>query len=594
MIDRQTVSLFIILVLLAGPLRAQQFPYARQGLDEREAAAHLLGRFTYGPRPGEVERVAEMGLERWLDTQLSGRLPDPRVQELLGAMPALALSNDQILKTYPRPGEVLRMAVEAGIVERGEVKENRELRRKVLDYARSKGYRPMRELLGALLGQKLVRAVHSENQLQEVLTDFWYNHFYVSLADNQCRPFVLPYERDAIRPNALGGFRALLGATAKHRAMLLYLDNALSSADERAQTLGDRRAREAIQRRKQPGINENYARELLELHTLGVDGGYTQQDVVEVARAFTGWTVVPERAAFRRRLAQAENRGMGVIRQADFLFLPFIHDAGSKRILGAEFPAGGGMEEGERVLDMLSRHPSTARRIAYKFAVRFHSDQPPESLVKRLADTFTRSRGDTREMVRALARSPEFWSPQARAAKIKSPLELTASAVRVLDGDIRPTRELYDWLSKMGQPLYAYQAPTGFPDRADAWINSGTLLNRMNFALSLAAGQVDGIRVHPERLKTSGNPSPQVLLREYARAVLPGRELDETLKDLAPAVADPDYVRKLSEKAAAAAGADHPAFEEKDASTVRPLPVAPDQHSRILGILLGSPQFQRR
>jgi uncharacterized protein (DUF1800 family) len=416
-----------------------RFPWKAAGLTEREAAAHLLNRFSYGPRPGEIDRVLKMGLERWFERQLAGRQAEPRLKRL-DALPALSMPADEMARTYrPRTGD-----------------------------------RSPRELVGQLRTQKLWRAAEAENQLTEVMTDFWFNHFNVSLTDNQARGFVLSYERDAIRPDSLGGFRDLLGATARHPAMLLYLDNARSAAPDPT----------TPRKGRQPqGLNENYARELLELHTLGVDGGYTQDDVIQVARAFTGWTLAPP--GLRRR---------GVV-GGELLFRAGWHDAGEKVVLGRKLPAGRGIEDGEEVLDLLARHPATARHIASKLAVRFVADEPPRALVDRLAGVFQRTGGDTREMLRAIARSPEFWSRKAVGAKIKSPFELAASALRLTGGRIENPRELLGWITRMGQPLYACQSPAGFPDRAEAWINAGALLQRMNFGVQLAAGRIDGVDI---------------------------------------------------------------------------------------------------
>jgi len=409
----------------AAPLA--HFPWREAGLTEREAAAHLLNRFSYGPRPGEIDQVLKIGLERWFERQLAGP-------------PALS-----------RP-------------------------------------------VGRLLVQKLWRATAAENQLTEVMTDFWFNHFNVSLTDRQARGYVLSYEWDAIRPNSLGAFRDLLGATARHPAMLLYLDNAQSAAPDGAVTLLELERRGfggfAGRRMRPHGLNENYARELLELHTLGVDGGYTQDDVIQVARAFTGWSLLPP--GERRREAEERLRrvrragGLGFVVDGEFLFRADQHDAGAKVVLGTKLPAGRGREDGEAVLDLLARHPATARHIAHKLAVRFVSDTPPQALDERLAGVFLKSGGDTREMLRALAASPEFWSRAAVGAKIKSPFELAISALRITGSRPGDPRELLDWITRMGQPLYACQSPAGYPDRGEAWINTGSLLQRMNFALEIA------------------------------------------------------------------------------------------------------------
>ncbi|MCU1384902.1 MAG: hypothetical protein JWL71_3599, partial [Acidobacteria bacterium] len=343
---------------------------------------------------------------------------------------------------------------------------------------------------------KLLRAVYAENQLSEMLTDFWFNHFNVSWTNDRTRPYLVAFERDAIRPNALGSFRRLLGATAHQPAMLLYLDNAQSVAPGGAPTtFGDEMAlAQKTQKAKapaktpdkkpakpaaksakpSPGINENYARELMELHTLGVDGGYTQQDVTEVARALTGWTI------------ERPRQGGG------FVFNPRLHDPGEKVVLGHVIRAGGGESDGEQVLDILARHPATAAFIATKLVRRFVSDAPPKALVARAAARFRQTGGDLREVTRLILTSPEFLSAAAYGAKVKTPFEFVASALRATGADVEDARPLVRELQQLGMPLYMCQPPTGYSDNGEAWVNTGALVSRMNLALRLASGQVKG------------------------------------------------------------------------------------------------------
>jgi uncharacterized protein (DUF1800 family) len=561
-------------------------PWKEAGLSEREAAAHLLNRFAYGPRPGEVDAVVKMGLDRWLERQLAADLPDRELKKRLENLPALDLPAGEIARAYPPPGMLLAEAARAGVIQgkrEGKPEEltddaKLERREAVMRWARQQGYGSQRELAGQLMTQKLWRAVGSENQLAEVMTDFWFNHFNVSLTDNQSRGYILSYERDALRPNALGSFRSLLEATARHPAMLLYLDNAQSSAAEEApttfearrprRTLGEERMRRARPR----GVNENYARELLELHTLGVDGGYAQQDVVEVTRAFTGWTIMPpgpRREEAERRLERARRvGGLGFLRDGEFLFRADLHDAGTKTILGHKLPADRGIEDGEQVLDLLAVHPATAKHLAAKLAVRFVSDQPSPALVDRLAAVYLKSGGQMRPVLRALAESPEFWRRESVGAKIKSPFELAASALRGLGADVDDPRDTLRWIADMGQRLYTYQAPTGYPDRAEAWVNTGALLNRMNFGLQLAAGRVRGVELDLAALNGGREPADrQAALRTYAGLLLPGRDLKPTLALLEPMLNDPDLAKKME----------------------RSTPV-----EQVVGVILGSPEFQRR
>jgi uncharacterized protein (DUF1800 family) len=314
----------------------------------------------------------------------------------------------------------------------------------------------LRKQITAAAEAKLLRALTSDRQLEEVLVDFWFNHFNVFARKGPAALFLRDYEDRAIRPHVLGKFRDLLGATAKSPAMLIYLDNWQSN-----------------QRR---GLNENYARELLELHTLGVDAGYTQDDIINVARAFTGWTVAREGAP-------------------GFRFAPRLHDDDPKRVLGVTFRAGGGKNDGERVLDLVARHPATARHIAFKLSQRFVSDVPPAVLVERATQTFTRSNGDLRAVVRLIITSPEFFAAGVRKQKIKTPFEFVVSALRASAAEVRNASAVLRALADMGMPLYLCQPPTGYDDTADAWVSSGALVNRINFAVALSKGQVAGVRL---------------------------------------------------------------------------------------------------
>jgi uncharacterized protein (DUF1800 family) len=371
---------------------------------------HLLNRIGFGPRPGQAERVRQMGVGKYLEQQLRPeKIDDSSTERQVSS-----------LASIPKP----------------------------LD--------PPQQILANLQAQKLIRAVHSERQLQEVMTDFWFNHFNVFWRKNADRWLTTEYEMHAIRPHVLGKFHELLMATAKSPAMLVYLDNHLSSSIR--------------------GINENYARELMELHTLGVNGGYTQKDVQEVARALTGWSI------------EAPKRG------GDFIFRPRIHQQGEKIVLGHKITAGG-IHDGEMVIDILAKHPSTARFISTKLVRRFVADDPPESLVKRVSDIYRTTGGDIGQMVHAIVTSREFDSSQAIRAKTKSPLEYTVSAIRSLDGSTDGGRQLAQSIARMGEPLYECQPPTGYPDRGDYWMGTGVLLERLNFAGALASGSIQGTSV---------------------------------------------------------------------------------------------------
>jgi uncharacterized protein (DUF1800 family) len=390
-------------------------------------------------------------------------------------------------------------------------------------YMSEKGYKPEQDLFRQFICQKILRAAYSNNQLQEVMTDFWFNHFNVSITKNDCAEFIPAYERDVIRPNSLGKFGDLLLKTAKSPAMLYYLDNFSSAAPlpEGAVAVfagegADSAAAVAMRRR---GINENYAREVMELHTLGVDGGYTQQDVTQAARVLTGWTVYPmnENAKkFVNRFNPDQLARRGFVHEGDFLFNANRHDRGEKTVLGHVFPAGGGYEEGVELLEMLAHHPSTARFICRKIAIRFVSDDPPQSLIDKMVKTFLQKDGDIRQVLITMVTAPEFWSPAAVREKTKSPFELAIGAVRSLHATIDQPYPLYTWITRMGEKMYYYQAPTGFPDKGVYWINAGSLLNRMNFGLALAEGQVPGVRVD---LVTGRIPGMKADLADSAEAV---------------------------------------------------------------------------
>jgi uncharacterized protein (DUF1800 family) len=590
-----TMKRFVIslLLLLSWLPAAAELPYAEHGWNKEEAAAHLLGRFTFGARPGESERVAQMGLERWLDQQLTGAVAEPVLGSKIAELPeAYQLNTKQMLKKYPPPNVVRKMAEEEGLMG-NDGRPDRQAVRKLLE---EKGMRPYRELGITLFAQKLVHARHSENGLREVLTDFWFNHFNVALSNNRARTFILSYERDVIRPNALGDFRTLLGGTAKHPAMLLYLDNANSTAGKNAPTTAEsmmdememrperrERVKQRVGKRKK-GLNENYARELMELHTLGVDGGYAQEDVVEVARAFTGWTTLGGRTPKINKNQAQMGQAMGVKSEGDFLFASMLHDAGQKKILGHTFAAGGGLEEGEKVLNLLAAHPSTARHLAEKLATRFICDKPDPKDVQEIAQAYQRSNGDIKKIMRAVAHTDGFWDPKNRNAKVKSPFELVVSANRALDGDLYPSRQLYGWMAKMGQPLYNYQAPTGFPDKADYWVSSATVLNRVNFALHAARGMVPGFLYEPRDSQD---------LRKAVQELLPYRDTAKTTSTVNSMLADSHHLKLEPVTDFEVRPNIGGRFPGQPVPRVRINPAQEDT-ATMIGLILGTPEFQRR
>ncbi len=451
------------LVLLVGALIGGGTVRAAGVPKDTAAIEHALSRLAYGPRPGDVERVKQIGLSAWIDQQLR---PDAIDDNALKA---------RLPEQPPRPTTL------------GDPMAERQWGRQSVQ---------------ALSAEKVIRAVYSERQLDEQLVDFWFNHFNVFAGKGRTSTWVADYERTAIRPHVLGKFRDLLGATAKSPAMLFYLDNWLSTDPEAAERMQQQRpARRggaagsppqpppAQQRRR--GLNENYGRELLELHTLGVDGGYTQKDIIEVARAFTGWTIAPPREQQQQRQGRAArllDMG-GAVQDGQFRFTPMLHDRGEKIVLGQTIKAGGGIEDGERVLDIVARHPSTAHHIAYQLAQRFVADEPPKALVDRAAKKFRDTDGDLREVVRTIVTSDEFFAKDVRGVKLKTPLEFLASGLRATGREMRDGRQLLRALMEMGMPLYMCQPPTGYDDTAETWVSAGALVARMNIAQQLAGPQ---------------------------------------------------------------------------------------------------------
>jgi uncharacterized protein (DUF1800 family) len=440
------------------------------------AILHVLNRLTYGPRPGDVERVRALGLQTWIDQQLApDRIDDAVVQTRLSRLETLSLDSETIQREYAGPAMAerrKRQLENPGAAPPEPASRNEPPRREPAGEIQRKA----RQVVADVEEAKILRAVYSERQLEEVLVDFWFNHFNVFAGKGVTRNYLTEYERDAIRPRVLGSFRDLLGATAKSPAMLFYLDNWLSTGAGVTRVRGALSQEPSAPQRRSTGLNENYARELLELHTLGVDGGYTQDDIVNVARAFTGWTMQPR-------------QGSG------FVFVARRHDRGEKKVLGQTLRAGGDISDGERVLDIVAAHPATARHIATRLAIRFVSDNPPPALIDRATARFIATKGNLREVTRTILTSPEFLDAGSYRAKVKTPLEFVASALRATGADIRNAQPLARTLRDMGMPLYFCQPPTGYDETAAAWVSAGALVSRMNFAVDLSKNAVRGVRV---------------------------------------------------------------------------------------------------
>ncbi|MBS1660581.1 MAG: DUF1800 domain-containing protein [Bacteroidetes bacterium] len=565
------IMIVVLSLAFVGGSVGVRFPYRQAGLTERQAAAHLLSRFTYGAGPGDVDAVVKMGLEKWFMQQLDGNLPDDSLNQVLSRYDALKLSNEEVVKTFPKGGQLIRMAIRDGVVSKDSVKVDRKEYRDALQtYRQEKGYKPEQELFRQFICQKILRAAYSQNQLREVLTDFWFNHFNVSITKNDCAQFIPAYERDVIRPSALSNFSELLLKTAKSPAMSFYLDNFLSGGK---------------------GLNENYAREVMELHTMGVDGGYTQQDVTQAAKVLTGWGVYPMRDQGRgivEKFSDEQLARRGFVHEGDFFFNANRHDGEEKKVLGHTFAAGGGYTEGVQLLEMLAHHPSTAAFITKKLAVRFVSDNPPQSLLDKMAKTFRDKNGDIKQVLITMVESPEFWSEGAVREKTKSPFELAIGAVRSLHGTIYQPYQLYSWVTRMGEKKYFYQAPTGFPDKGSYWINTGSLLNRMNFGLALASGRIPGISIDLAALNNGHEPeSSEAALTTYGKIILPERNLDATIKRLTPMLNDPTLAKKVDEASSKTA-------TEKGEAVMTAEATGNPMLAQVVGIIIGSPEYQRR
>jgi hypothetical protein len=515
------------------------------------------------------------------------------------------------------------MAVDDGIIPKDSVDliPRNEIRTKLATYIKQKKIHTQAELIRELINQKIIRAAYANNQLQEVLTDFWFNHFNVALTKPQVIPFVLAYERDVIKPNVLGKFNQLLLATAKSPAMLTYLDNFSSTGESDALPNSQLRQRieEARQRRNENnedssvvnqlrknkrnnGINENYAREVMELHTMGVDGGYTQSDVTQAARILSGWSIYPIGEEYGGQIRKMiENTGedklieRGFVRDGDFFFVKSRHDIKEKTVLGKNYQANGGYEEGIDLLNRLAHHSATAKFICKKLAVRFVSDNPPESLIDKMSKTFLEKDGDVKQVIITMVNSPEFWSKQVLRGKTKSPFELVISSVRALNAKVNFPFQLYRQLEKMGQKIYYYQAPTGFPDRADYWINTGGLLNRMNFGIEITSQQIRGSKVDLLKLNNDHEPeNAEAALRTYARLLMPERDMEPTIKRLLPLLTDPALQQKILKSSSDTKSddlmeLDDLFLEENDKSKSEMNSLA-----QVVGIIIGSPEFQRR
>ena len=554
-----------------------------------------INRLTFGARPGDFDAVKKMGVKAFIDQQL---LPDTIDESVLDKklekLPTLLLSNPTIAEQYnppkpkpaptPIPVASPEKAVAIAEAKPGEtmvVEDKSTVAALAVDVPKpspTPAVKPVPtptpkspyQVVTQLQQAKLLRAVYSNRQLYEVMVDFWENHFSIYANKDADRWLLTGFDRDSVRPFALGRFRDLLGATAKSPAMLFYLDNWNSSVLRTYPATKDKPERHS------GGINENYARELMELHTLGVDGGYTQKDVQEVARCFTGWTI-----------RKPNEEGI-------FYYNPAQHDNGPKEVLGVKIPAGGGIGDGERVLDILASHPSTAKFIAIKLARRFLGDDPPQSAITRASKVFLQTGGSIPATLRSIITGPEFSSPQNFQTKIRTPFEYVAAALRVTDSETDAGQPVLAWIARMGQPVYGRITPDGYPDKGDNWLSNNDLLARFNFAAALATNKLNGTKVTLTKLfSTDDVRDPQAVVSSLSSSILMAQVSDPTKEALT----------KVASRAVKWSDAPSPAFEMAKTGVADPSKAVPetadakfkgDYVAEALALVLGSPDFQKK
>ena len=578
----------------ADPASSSKLPKSFRGklpiteLTEDEAILHALNRLAYGPRPGDVEMVRKMGLEKWIDRQLHPDSIDDSALDLrLEKYPTLRMSSKELLTEFPQADQA---AKKEGISKEEYEQQMRDKAREEIAKANVTGpnasafeqltkTKGPQHILAELAMSKLDRAIYSQRQLEAVMEDFWYNHFNVFFQKDADKWFVTSYVRDTIRPHTMGKFQDLLLATAKSPAMLTYLDNWLSVdpvAYQRQQAENAMRharysggfgppsipppynnpnlaPRPAPPKKQDKGLNENYGREVMELHTLGVDAGYTQNDVIQMARCLTGWTVHEPR------------------RDPQFFFDDKLHAEGKKVVLDRTFNYGG-MKDGEEALKMLAANSHTAHFISLKLARHFVSDEPPQALVDRMAQSYLSSGGEIRNVLQTMIYSPEFWSRAAYRAKVKRPFELAASTARALNADTDITLPLSQWVGRMGEPLFQAQPPTGYSDKAETWVNTGALLNRLNFALSLASNKVSGTNSTLSAIfGDDAGADPQAVLSKAVDVFLDGQVAPQTRQTLEDRMSDPQVLQAALDD-----------------------PVKHVNEALVAGLVLGAPEFQRR
>ncbi len=581
------MALSMVTPIFAGYAAPRSIP---KSLTEEQKIMHVLNRLGFGARPGDVEKVKAIGIQKYIDHQLDPKeIPDTVAESKVKGLDVFGMSTSELFAKYPNPGALLRQIEGTG--NNAQPKANqpnaqtpadpadmtdadrKERRQKIAALYQEYDLKPAAQIVPQIAANRVLRAVYSERQLQEAMVDFWQNHFNVFAGKAAVRWYIPSYERDVLRPNALGKFKDLLVGTAQHPAMLFFLDN-FESVAPTSQANGNRgnaqrlqqliqsggqlppQARERLkqqygvndaeldqrlkqmrsvpqpaQQARKRGINENYARELMELHTLGVDNGYTQQDIIEVAKCLTGWTIADPRG-YRKVAASTiqgnEEKRLGrlqrlqgvpeTVESGEFYFNSRAHVTGTKTVMGQKIDEGG-IKDGLKVLDVLANSPATAKFIARKLAVKFVNDNPNEAYVSRIADAFHKSGGDIKATLKAMFSDKEFFAVENYRAKIKTPFELAVSSIRTLGADTNASPALLAMLNKLGEVPYGYQAPTGYPDTAEDWVNTGALLERLNFAVAIASNRIPGTRVD---LKAYDTKDKAKILDQAILAILDG------------------------------------------------------------------------
>ncbi len=645
--------LFPFTAVAAGPNSAID-PSSANKLSEDQKIIHVLNRLGFGARAGDVEKVRAIGIRRYIEIQLEpAEIDDSAADARVKPLDIFSMSSAEVFAKYPIPGELLRQT--RADIKMGQTPDTaaaekpmsaeidrKERQAKLAELYSEFGFRPAGQIGPQIIANRVLRAAYSERQLQEVMVDFWQNHFNVYSGKNPVRWYIPSYERDVLRPKALGNFKDLLIATAQHPAMLLYLDNFQSAAppseqnirgrsgnkkegwqkrlaegslspkqrenlmkrrgldEDQVRALSEQAKKAAARPRVQRGINENYARELMELHTMGVGSGYTQNDVVEVAKALTGWTVSDPRGyqqtnrILREQGADPNNKRMRTVRNdngtGNFFFNERTHVKGPKHILGRTIDSGG-VNDGLAVMELLVAQPATAKFIARKLAVRFVNDDPDEAYVGRIAKAFQESKGDIKTTLRALFLDPEFFATQNYRSKIKTPFELAISSVRALDADTNASPAFIGLLNKLGEVPYGYLAPTGYSDRSEDWVNTGALLERLNFAVAIASNRIPGTRVDLAAYKKG---DPKAVLNSAISEILNGEVSPQTRtmleKQMAQALPEPKPgIEPTSAEEQPIRGRGRVANQTRLKG-----PSGDPTVFKAVSLVLGSPEFQRQ